>query len=123
MQNYYSGLVCYVKHFETRFGAWLCRFPEYLSARFHTFLALSGPHLGTLYNNSGLVNMGMWFMQKWKKSGSLHQLALKDANDIRKTFMYRLSLKSNLHKFRHVLLAGSTQDRYKQRRTPGCVNI
>ena len=67
--------------------------------------------------------MGMWFMQKWKKSGSLHQLALKDANDIRKTFMYRLSLKSNLHKFRHVLLAGSTQDRYKQRRTLGCVNI
>ena len=51
-------------------------------------------------------------MQKWKKSGSLHQLALKDANDIRKTFMYRLSLKSNLHKFKHVLLAGSTQDRY-----------
>ena len=54
----------------------------------------------------------MWFMQKWKKSGSLHQLALKDATDIRKTFMYRLSLKSNLHKFKHVLLAGSTQDRY-----------
>ena len=51
-------------------------------------------------------------MQKWKKSGSLHQLALKDATDIRKTFMYRLSLKSNLHKFKHVLLAGSTQDRY-----------
>ena len=54
----------------------------------------------------------MWFMQKWKKSGSLHQLALKDANDIRSTFMYRLSLKSNLHRFKHVLLAGSTQDRY-----------
>ena len=79
---------------------------------FHTFLSLSGPHLGTLYNNSGLVNMGMWFMQKWKKSGSLHQLALKDATDIRKTFMYQLSQKSNLHMFRHVLLAGSTQDRY-----------
>ncbi len=54
----------------------------------------------------------MWFMQKWKKSGSLHQLALKDAADIRKTFLYRLSLNSKLHKFRHVLLAGSTQDRY-----------
>ena len=51
-------------------------------------------------------------MQKWKKSGSLHQLALKDAADIRKTFLYRLSLNSKLHKFRHVLLAGSTQDRY-----------
>ena len=55
---------------------------------------------------------GMWFMQKWKKSGSLHQLALKDATDIRKTFMYQLSLRSNLHAFKHVLLAGSTQDRY-----------
>ena len=51
-------------------------------------------------------------MQKWKKSGSLHQLALKDTTDIRKTFMYQLSLRSNLHMFRHVLLAGSTQDRY-----------
>lgn len=26
--------------------------------KLHTFLSLSGPHLGTLYNNSGLVNMG-----------------------------------------------------------------
>ena len=51
-------------------------------------------------------------MQKWKKSGSLHQLALKDATDIRQTFMYQLSLRSNLHAFKHVLLAGSTQDRY-----------
>ncbi len=31
---------------------------EHLVPRFHTYLALSGPHLGTLYNNSGLVNMG-----------------------------------------------------------------
>ncbi len=30
----------------------------HLAGRFHTFLSLSGPHLGTLYNNSGLVNMG-----------------------------------------------------------------
>ena len=51
-------------------------------------------------------------MQKWKKSGSLHQLAMKDASDIRNTFMYKLAAGSNLHMFRHVLLAGSTQDRY-----------
>lgn len=31
-----------------------------LLPRLHTFLSLSGPHLGTLYNNSGLVNMGEW---------------------------------------------------------------
>ena len=30
----------------------------YLVPKFYTFLSLSGPHLGTLYNNSGLVNMG-----------------------------------------------------------------
>lgn len=29
-----------------------------LLPRLYTFLSLSGPHLGTLYNNSGLVNMG-----------------------------------------------------------------
>ena len=55
---------------------------------------------------------GMWIMQKWKKSGSLHQLAMKDASDIRNTFMYKLAAKSNIHMFRNVLLAGSTQDRY-----------
>ncbi|XP_076169235.1 protein FAM135A isoform X2 [Ptiloglossa arizonensis] len=83
-----------------------------LLPRLHTFLSLSGPHLGTLYNTSGLVNAGMWFMQKLKKSGSLLQLAMKDASDIRRSFMFRLSQKSNLEKFKHVLLCGSAQDRY-----------
>ncbi|KAJ8966763.1 hypothetical protein NQ317_016974 [Molorchus minor] len=31
---------------------------KFLLPRLHTFLSLSGPHLGTLYNSSGLVNMG-----------------------------------------------------------------
>ncbi|CAK9816697.1 Protein FAM135A [Anthophora plagiata] len=83
-----------------------------LLSRLHTFLSLSGPHLGTLYNTSGLVNAGMWFMQKLKKSGSLLQLAMKDASDVRRSFMFRLSQKSNLEKFKHVLLCGSAQDRY-----------
>ncbi|XP_023944853.2 uncharacterized protein LOC112050742 isoform X2 [Bicyclus anynana] len=78
----------------------------------HTFLSLSGPHLGTLYNSSGLVNAGMWFMQKWKKSGSLLQLSLRDAPDPRRSFLYRLSERSQLHQFKHILLCGSGQDRY-----------
>lgn len=77
-----------------------------------TFLSLSGPHLGTLFNNSGLVNMGMWFMQKWKKSGSLLQLSMKDTQDIRQSFLYKLSQKPGLQYFKHVLLFGSSQDRY-----------
>ena len=28
-------------------------------SKLHTFLSFSGPHLGTLYNSSGLVNMGI----------------------------------------------------------------
>lgn len=31
---------------------------KFLLPRLHTFLSLSGPHLGTLYNRSGLINMG-----------------------------------------------------------------
>ncbi|CAH1773500.1 unnamed protein product [Owenia fusiformis] len=84
----------------------------HLVPRLYTYLSLSGPHLGNLYNNSGLVNMGMWFMQKWKKSGSLLQLSLKDHSDIRQSFLYKLSLKPGLEYFKHVLLVGSTQDRY-----------
>lgn len=83
-----------------------------LATKFHTFLSLSGPHLGTMYNNSGLVNAGMWMMQKWKKSGSLQQLALKDTTDIRSSFMYKLAERSNLQLFKHVLLAGSSRDKY-----------
>uniref|UniRef100_A0A1I8PTK0 DUF676 domain-containing protein n=1 Tax=Stomoxys calcitrans TaxID=35570 RepID=A0A1I8PTK0_STOCA len=83
-----------------------------LLPRLHTFLSLSGPHLGTLYNTSGLVNMGMWFMQKWKKSGSLLQLCMRDTSDMRKSFLYRLSQRSNLHHFKNILLCGSSQDRY-----------
>ncbi|XP_075978475.1 protein FAM135B isoform X2 [Anticarsia gemmatalis] len=80
--------------------------------KLHTFLSLSGPHLGTLYNSSGLVNAGMWFMQKWKKSGSLLQLSLRDNSDPRRSFLYRLSERSQLHQFKHILLCGSGQDRY-----------
>lgn len=80
--------------------------------KLYTFLSLSGPHLGTLYNSSGLVNMGMWFMQKWKKSGSLLQLSLKDNVDPRQSFLYRLSQKPGLEFFKQVLLVGSSQDRY-----------
>lgn len=87
------------------------RFKCYLS-KLHTFLSLSGPHLGTLYNSSTLVNTGLWFMQKWKKSGSLLQLTCRDHSDPRQTFLYKLSKKSGLQYFRNVVLVGSLQDRY-----------
>ncbi|XP_021248945.1 protein FAM135A isoform X2 [Numida meleagris] len=87
------------------------RFKYYLN-KLHTFLSLSGPHLGTLYNSSALVNTGLWFMQKWKKSGSLLQLTCRDHSDPRQTFLYKLSKKAGLHYFKNIILVGSLQDRY-----------
>ncbi|KAH0617411.1 hypothetical protein JD844_015578 [Phrynosoma platyrhinos] len=69
------------------------RFRYYLN-KLHTFLSLSGPHLGTLYNNSTLVSTGLWLMQKLKKSGSLLQLTFRDNTDLRKCFLYQLSQKT-----------------------------
>jgi hypothetical protein len=55
---------------------------------------------------------GLWLMQRWKKSGSLQQLSLKDAEDPRNSFLYRLARSSELHHFRYVILSASAQDRY-----------
>ncbi|XP_042632193.1 protein FAM135B-like [Cyprinus carpio] len=87
-----------------RFRCYLCKL--------HTFLSLSGPHLGTLYNNSTLVSTGLWLMQKLKKSGSLLQLTFRDHTDLRQTFLYTLSKKPGLQFFRNVVLVASPQDRY-----------
>ncbi|CAB1456839.1 unnamed protein product [Pleuronectes platessa] len=87
------------------------RFRCYLP-KLHTFLSLSGPHLGTLYNNSTLVSTGLWLMQKLKKSGSLLQLTVRDHVDPRKTFLYILSQKPGLQFFKNVVLVASPQDRY-----------
>ncbi|XP_029299333.1 protein FAM135B [Cottoperca gobio] len=87
------------------------RFRCYLP-KLHTFLSLSGPHLGTLYNSSTLVSTGLWLMQKLKKSGSLLQLTFRDHVDARKTFLYLLSQKPGLQFFKNVVLVASPQDRY-----------
>ncbi|KAM9496381.1 protein FAM135B [Clarias gariepinus] len=87
------------------------RFRCYLS-KLHTFLSLSGPHLGTLFNSSTLVSTGLWLMQKLKKSGSLLQLTFRDHQDPRQTFLYTLSQKPGLQFFKNVVLVASPQDRY-----------
>ncbi|UJR28838.1 hypothetical protein I4U23_010062 [Adineta vaga] len=78
----------------------------------YTYLSLSGPHLGTLFNTSGLVNAGMWLMQKWKKSCSLSQMSFKDSTDPKQTYLYKLSKRPCLEFFKNILLIASPQDRY-----------
>ncbi|KRZ04799.1 Uncharacterized protein T11_10979 [Trichinella zimbabwensis] len=80
--------------------------------RLHTFLSLNGPHCGVVYNKSSFVNIGLWFMQKWKKSGSLRQLTMKDNADLRQCFLYQLSKLPCFEYFKYVLLVGSPDDYY-----------
>jgi hypothetical protein len=80
--------------------------------RLHTFLSLSGPHLGMLYHTNSIVNTGIWLAQKWKKSESLAQLALRDHSDPRQSFLYQLSQSPGLNHFKNILLVSSVQDQY-----------
>jgi hypothetical protein len=79
---------------------------EDLKDSMHTFLTLSTPHMGYLYNTSSLIDagkycelpflktlnyLGMWILKRWKKSKSLQQLSLSDEKNIHESFMYKLS--------------------------------
>ncbi|XP_022772974.1 protein FAM135B-like isoform X3 [Durio zibethinus] len=56
----------------------------------HTYVSLSGPHLGYLYSSNSLFNSGLWLLKKLKGTQCIHQLTFTDDPDIRKTFFYKL---------------------------------
>ena len=39
-----------------------------LQAKLHTYMSMSSPHLGYMYNSNKLLDAGMWVMKNWKKS-------------------------------------------------------
>jgi triacylglycerol esterase/lipase EstA (alpha/beta hydrolase family) len=41
------------------------------SEKMFTYFSLSSPHLGYMYNSSKIIDAGMWFLKKWKKSKGL----------------------------------------------------
>lgn len=57
---------------------------------FHTYLSLSGPHLGYLYSSNSLFNSGLWLLKKLKSTQVIHQLTLTDDPDLQNTFFYKL---------------------------------
>ncbi|CAN7937709.1 unnamed protein product [Ixodes hexagonus] len=83
---------------------------QHLHRHLYTFLSLSGPHMGTIYNTSMLINFGMWYLQRYENTDSIKQMALKDNDNIRNTYLYRLSLDKGLTKFKNVLFFGSAED-------------
>lgn len=56
-----------------------------------TFITLSSPHLGYMYNASKIISTGMWIMKAWKKSKSLEQLSMTDSKKLEDSFLYKLS--------------------------------
>ncbi|CAI8599941.1 unnamed protein product [Vicia faba] len=78
----------------------------------HTYVSVSGPHLGYIYSSNSLFNSGMWFLKKLKGTQCIHQLTCTDDPDLQKTFLYKLCKKKTLEHFRNVILISSPQDGY-----------
>ena len=82
------------------------------SDKMFTYISLSSPHLGFLYNSSKIIDAGIWLLKKLKKSECLKQLSMSDHSDLRKTFLYELSKKNGLSWFKNVCLCSSQKDNY-----------
>ncbi|CAJ1972334.1 unnamed protein product [Sphenostylis stenocarpa] len=78
----------------------------------HTYVSVSGPHLGYLYSSNSLFNSGLWLLKKLKGTQCIHQLTFTDDQDIQNTFLYKLCKKKTFDHFRHIILLSSPQDGY-----------
>ncbi|XP_054788297.1 uncharacterized protein LOC129294154 isoform X6 [Prosopis cineraria] len=78
----------------------------------HTYVSLSGPHLGYLYNSSSTFNSGLWLLKRLTDIRCIHQLTFTDDPDIQKTFLYNLCKLKTLYHFKHIILVSSPQDGY-----------
>lgn len=83
-------------------------FLEYL----HTYMSISGPHLGYMYSSNTLFNSGLWLLKKLKASPCMHQLTFTDEANIQDCFLFKLSEEKTFEYFQNVLLLSSPQDRY-----------
>lgn len=78
----------------------------------HTYVSVSGPHLGYLYSSNSLFNSGLWLLKKLKGTQCIHQLTFTDNPDLRKTFLYNLCKQRTLENFKNIILISSPQDGY-----------
>jgi hypothetical protein len=72
---------------------------ENVDRHLYSFISLSAPHLGYLYEPSTHIQAGLWFMNTWNKATSIEQICLRDKEDLRQCFLYRLSRCKTLDKF------------------------
>ena len=50
---------------------WVREALEEYKDKFYTYISLSSPHMGYMYNNNTMFNAGFWFLKQWRKSKSL----------------------------------------------------
>ncbi|KAJ3671410.1 hypothetical protein LUZ60_007489 [Juncus effusus] len=78
----------------------------------HTYMSISGPHLGYCYSSNSLFNSGLWLLKKLNKVQCIHQLTMTDDPDLRNTFFYKLCKEKTLEHFKNIILLSSPQDGY-----------
>ena len=82
------------------------------SQKFFTYMSLSSPHLGYMYNSNKLFDAGMWVLKNWRKSRCLTQLSMTDESNPEDTCLYRLTQLPGLEWFQNIVLCCSFQDKY-----------
>ena len=85
---------------------------ENYASKMHMYISFSSPHLGYMYNSSKIIDAGMWFLKKWRKSKCLQQLSMSESTNLRQSFLYELSTQKGLGWFKYVTLVSSYQDQY-----------
>jgi pimeloyl-ACP methyl ester carboxylesterase len=85
---------------------------EQYADKMYSYFSLSSPHLGYMYNASKIIEAGMWFLKKWKKSLSLTQLSLADTANPEDSFLFKLSMAPGLNWFKNIAFVSSWQDQY-----------
>lgn len=85
---------------------------EEFKDKFYSYMSLSSPHLGYMYNSNKLFDAGMWVLKKWRKSKCLQQLSMTDAKNMEDTCIYKLSCAKGLQWFKNIALLSSHQDQY-----------
>ncbi|KAK8967313.1 hypothetical protein KSP40_PGU010399 [Platanthera guangdongensis] len=78
----------------------------------HTYMSVSGPHLGYWYSSNSLFNSGLWVLKKLKNTQCIHQLTFSDDPDLQNTFFYKLCKQKTLEHFKNIILLSSPQDGY-----------
>lgn len=51
-------------------------------------------------------------MNAWQKSDSIEELCMRDSEDLRSCFLFKLSKSGSLNSFKNIALIGSCQDKY-----------